>query len=359
MEDTVIRPRLNEVRSYQLIKEALKKFDLDLSGLRVLTEAATGNYVLTPIVAALAGAEKVFALTRDSRYGDVKTVSETTLSLAKKWGVDQKIEILLSRTDERIGEADIVTNLGFVRPIDRELISRMKETAVIPLMFETWEFREEDIDLSECKRRGIPVLGTNEHVPELDTFGYIGPLAIKLAFELDIEVFHSNVMVVGGGIFGESTVHAFKQLGANVTNVQVTEDDRLDDDWVLDEIMKSDLLVFVEYVSRELLLGSHGQLSPEKLLQLNPGIAIVHIAGVVNGNEIERFQILHCPERIGDPGHMSVTTDYLGPKPLIDLHTAGLKVGEAMARARLNGLNSLETIRVALQSSPAQDFTLI
>ena len=347
---------MNELRCNRIIQQSLKKFDLDLSGLMVLTEAATGYYVLTPIVAALAGAEEVFALTRDSRYGSVKTVSETTLSLAKGWSVDQKIDILPSRTDERIGEADIVTNLGFVRPINRELISRMKETAVIPLMFETWEFREGDIDLAECKRRGIPVLGTNEHAPELDTFSYIGPLAIKLAFELNIEVFHSNVMVVGGGIFGENTINAFKQLGANVTNVQVTEGDRLNDDCVLDEIMKSDLLVFVEYVSRKLLLGSHGQLSLEKLLQLNPSIAIVHIVGVVDGNEIERSQILHRPERIGGPGHMSVATDYLGPKPLIDLHTAGLKVGEAMARARLKGLTCEQAIRVALQSSPAQNF---
>ena len=32
-----------------------------------------------------------------------------------------------------------------------------------------------------------------------------------------------------------------------------------------------------------------------------------------------------------------MTTDYVGPKPVIDLHCAGLKVGEATVRVRLNG----------------------
>ena len=102
----------------------------------------------------------------------------------------------------------------------------MKGTVVIPLMRETWEHREEDIDIFECKRRGIPVLGTNEHIPEVDTFSYIGPLAIKLAMELDIEIIHSNIVVIGGGIFGESAVRAFDKLGANIFNINVNKGEK-------------------------------------------------------------------------------------------------------------------------------------
>jgi len=29
---------------------------------------------------------------------------------------------------------------------------------------------------------------------------------------------------------------------------------------------------------------------------------------------------------------MSVATDYLGPRPLVDLHTAGLKVGQSLSK---------------------------
>ncbi len=344
---------MNELRIFRIIQEDLKKFNLNLVGLKVLTEAATGYFALTPIIAALAGAERVFALTKDSEFGSVKNVTETVLSLAKKCNVGQKIEILLSRNDETIGQADIVTNLGFVRPIDKQFISRLKETVVIPLMWESWEFREEDLDIVECKRRGIPVMGTNEHVPELDTFNYVGPLAVKLAFELEIEVNHSNVIVVGSGAFGESTIKSFKQLGANVTNVQANKGDRLDDDWVLQDIAKSDLLVFVESASREMLLGECGQLSFKRLLQVNPSISIVHVAGYIDANAVELASIPHRPRKIAKVGHMSATVDYLGPKPLIDLHIAGLKVGEAMAKARLQGLSCEETMQYALESAPA------
>ena len=66
----------------------------------------------------------------------------------------------------------------------------------------------------------------------------------------------------------------------------------------------------------------------------------------------------HChPSKFAPPGFMSVTTDYLGPKPLIDLHTAGLKVGEELAKARGMGLSSQEAERFVLKkTSLAQGF---
>jgi hypothetical protein len=43
---------------------------------------------------------------------------------------------------------------------------------------------------------------------------------------------------------------------------------------------------------------------------------------------------------------------------VIDLHCAGLKVGEVMAKARLCGKSVEETKILALKYSPAQDFNL-
>ena len=53
---------------------------------------------------------------------------------------------------------------------------------------------------------------------------------------------------------------------------------------------------------------------------------------------------------------MTVTTDYVGIKPVIDLHTAGLKVGQAMVEG-LRRRYSLEQVRkYTLENSPAMDF---
>src|SRR6266542_2647147 len=108
----------NETRCRRLVEEAISNLKLNLSELTILTEAATGYYILTPMIASLAGAERVYALTRDSRFGSATAVATQTAALAEHWGVRDRIDVLFSREDVRIESADIVTNLGFVRPLD-------------------------------------------------------------------------------------------------------------------------------------------------------------------------------------------------------------------------------------------------
>ncbi|MYE91551.1 hypothetical protein F4X33_21435, partial [Candidatus Poribacteria bacterium] len=159
---------MNIERIEKLINNAIDTYDLNLSGLTVFTEAASGNYVVTPLIAALAGSDRVFAITCDSRHGKAADVRDVTLELAQRWGVDDRVEVVSDKIPSLLSQVDIVTNLGFVRPIDKEVIAYLKPTAVLPLMWETWEFREADLDLSECRRVGIMVLGTNERAVGLD-----------------------------------------------------------------------------------------------------------------------------------------------------------------------------------------------
>ena len=110
----------NIPRIDKLINNAIKEFDLKLAELSVLTEAASGYYMLTPIICALAGAENVYALTKDSQYGNANDIEKATIILADYWDVTDRISILLSRKTPEIGQADIITNLGHVRPIDKD-----------------------------------------------------------------------------------------------------------------------------------------------------------------------------------------------------------------------------------------------
>ena len=66
---------------------------LDLAGATVLTEAATGAYVVTPVLAALGGAGVVNAVTRATRFGSVDEVAEQTRELADLLGVADRITI--------------------------------------------------------------------------------------------------------------------------------------------------------------------------------------------------------------------------------------------------------------------------
>ena len=336
---------MNIKRIKKLIADAIATHELDLSGLTIFTEAASGNYVVTPLIAALAGSNRVFAITQDSTYGKAVDVRNFTLELAQRWGVADKIPSILA-------QVDIVTNLGFVRPIDKYMIAHLKPTAVLPLMWETWEFREADLDLSECRRKGITVLGTNERAVGLDLFTYVGYLAVKLAFELEIEIYRSKVVVVGSNPFGESSVKAFNKLEANIKYIDLSVGASLATESAKSTFRNADLVVLVEHHSPVCLIGSEGQMTVDELLALSPHVSIVHIAGNINREEIDSAAIPCFPQKSAAPGHMSVTTDYLGPKPVIVLHAAGLKVGEAMARARLAGLDPIETKKRVLRDLP-------
>ncbi len=343
---------MNIKRIEKLIGAAIDTYDLDLSELTIFTEAASGNYVVTPLIAALAGSDQVFAITRDSRHGKAADVRNFTLALAQKWGVEDRIEVVSDKTPAILSQVDIVTNLGFVRPIDKKMIAHLKPTAVLPLMWETWEFREADLNLSECRGKGIMVLGTNEREVTLDLFTYAGYLAVKLAFELEIEIYRSKIVVVGSGAFGENSVKAFDKLDADIGYIDLSAGDSLDTESAKSILRDADLVVSVEHHSPVCLIGSKGQMTVDELLMLSPHVSIVHIAGNINREEIDSATIPCVPQQSAAPGYMSVATDYLGPKPVIALHTAGLKVGEAMARTRLEGLDPVEAEKKVLHNLP-------
>jgi hypothetical protein len=313
------------------MEAAIQTFSLDLQGLRVLTEAATGYYSLTPLIAALAGARQVYALTRDSHYGSANQIGQDTMGLARRWGISDRLEVFSSREDQRVKEADIVTNLGFIRPLDSTLLKRLPPGAVIPLMWEAWEYRPGDLDRGECRRLGIPVLGTNEHHPDLRTLEYIGPLAVKLLFMLDIEVFQSHAVVLGSGEFAENTAATLRSAGATVSTFSPKE-------WaegkVRETLRVADAIVIVEHHDRRMLIGSPGTFRAEDLYSLNPRLSVAHICGGVDRSSLEKAGFRCTPGAFAPPGYMSRGMDYLGPKPLVDLHTAGLKVGELMWRRK-------------------------
>jgi hypothetical protein len=77
MQSTIILKAHRRILSQHLHRRGCWKLcaphwlepELDLSGLTILTEAATGAYCVTPVVAALANADQAYALTRPSGYG--------------------------------------------------------------------------------------------------------------------------------------------------------------------------------------------------------------------------------------------------------------------------------------------------
>jgi len=348
---------MNLNRIKKLIEQAISTFSLDLSGSIVLTEAASNYYAFTPLIAARAGAEQVLALTRDSNFGTVKDIQNRLMDLADQWQLGTNISVITNRRDDRIGQADIITNLGFVRPLDANFLNRLKKTAAISLMWETWEFRSNDLDLETCRQLNLALLGTNEHHPQLKIFNYIGYIALKLLMEADIEILFSHFIVLGSGEFAEQVTRTLKAVHAEVSHVNSKKKPSENRPKLLGLIERADAVIVVDHHHDNQLIGPDGLVKAETLSTINNGLTIIHICGNVDQADLVRNGISFWPSELAPAGYMSVATDYVGPKPLVDLHTAGLKVGECLYHSRKKGLAAYDAeMQVLATCDLAQGF---
>jgi len=337
------------IRVKRIICEVIEKLRLDLRGMTVLTELASGHFVVTPMIAALAGAKKVYVVAKNSRYGSVDELTDYLSEACTALGTGDCIE-LTDDPFEIAGQVQIVTNLGFVRPITRPLLELLPYDAAVPLMFEAWEKRESDIDFSAADQLNIPVLGTNERASDLQIFKYVGVLAEKLLLEVGIEVFRSRIIVMSSGHFLDEISNRLALSGADVTRYNphiefMTPCKR-------SQFSQADAIVIAEQTSKELLVDYDSRhIDAETLGAISA--KIIHISGLLNYELMERCKIEKHPKGSVDYGYMTVTTDYVGVRPVIELHCGGLKVGQAIVdgkRAKLKGNRLLE---YAVNNSPA------
>lgn len=317
-------------RQAKLIIDSFNKFHLDLHGKTVLTEAATGNYVCTPILAAMAGAA-VYAIAKNSRFGSAHQAHDEVISIAKEFNIENQITIIYSLDEIDLGKIDIVTNTGFVRPINKSMIDKLKSDCVIPLMFEPWEFRADDLDLESAVRKGIKVYGTNESDIRLQTMNYIGFTVLYFLLKEKKSPFSSRVLLIGCEKFNKAIVGVLKKLNYSVTSY-VTEE------YIETDIKEYDTVIIAEHINPKLIIGETDFALIKSSLFTREQL-IIHISGNVD------FTVLKCnhfPEVPAAFGYMSYTTDFIDPLAVIDLHSAGLKVGEGMIKAKLLGFQGFE-----------------
>ena len=310
-----------------------------------MTEAASGAFVTTSLIAAMAGAT-VKAVTRNSSYGSADEVAEYTRQWAANMGVESLISVSTDAPSELAAGTDIVTNLGFVRPVNSDLVNRLPPHAVVALMWEPWEFREGDIDINACVAKGIPVIGTNETDCRLNTFKHVGTLAAKLLLEQQIEIFASKIAVIGSEPFKSAAADLLAAMGAETFVLDLPENPELDlDSMHGDRVEKSDALVLVEHRDPRQLIGKETGIRPERFLR--SGAKLIHVCGSVDASAFAGFAAPKWPLRNAAFGTMTVTTDYIGPKPVIDLHCAGLKVAEAAVRVKMAGGTNRDAVFAA------------
>jgi hypothetical protein len=279
-------------------------------------------------------------------------------------GIESKVSFYEKQVPEEVySTIDILTNSGFLRPIKGDIITKLKKTAVIPLMWETWEFREGEIDIEACQKALIPIIGTNEHFKDADMFAYPGMLALKLLFQSNLEVACNKFILLGGGLTGKLIAKTFKNIGIDFMWFGDNGRERMKDMFsyssLKGELFKQkrlDAIVVADHIFKREIIGSNGYISFNEIRNQFPYVKICHICGNINVMELQSSNLSFYPDNIKPFGYMSYETINLGWEPVIMLASAGLKVGEIAARSRLAGMSLEESIDQTVKYGIGMDF---
>jgi hypothetical protein len=314
------RPGLDSRRLLRLMQAAIARCHLNLTGLTVVTEAATGAYVVTPVLAALAGATHVHALTRATRHGSVDDVRAETMALARLAGVEERIELATVKTAGIIAAADIVTNSGHVRPIDAATVASMRSGAVVALMYEAWELRPGDLDLDACARAGVPVAGTCERHTNIDVFSFLGPMAVKQLHDAGVAVHGSSILLVCDNPFAPFVERGLRSSGAHVETVAE-----------LDAAQAASVDAIV--VALTPAAGPRlTVLDAAVIARRWPGAVVAQFWGDLDRDAFADASVPVWPRQAPGPGHMGILPSDIGPEPIVRLQAGGLKAAEVLWR---------------------------
>ena len=313
-------PGLDSRRLVRLMGTAVERCRLDLTGLAILTEAASGPYAVTPVLAAMAGGT-VYALAGPSKYATAEELRKITRELAQIAGVADRITLAEKKEPAIVGSVDIVTNSGQVRPIDARMVAQLKPTCVVPLMYEAWEYRSTDVDAGACRSRGIKVAGTNERHPAVDVFSFLGPMAVKQLHEAGVAVYGSRVVLLCDNAFGPFISRYLQDCGAIVTEARNLAPGVVPAD--------CDAIVVALTPQDGFVLTAE---DAKSLAERAPGALVAQYWGDIDLAALAAAGVPVWPPDEPGKGHMAVLPSAIGPEPVVRLQAGGLKVGELLAR---------------------------
>ena len=328
-----------------LIDKLLRRIEalnLNLKGTTVLTEAASGAYAVTPIIAALAGA-KVYAFTKSTNYGSIDEIFNNTRKLInqfEKWKLD--ISLIDKLTPEIISKADIITNSGHLRPLDQEKLQYAKDSLVISLMYEAWEWRDSDMDISYIKKRGFRVGATNERHPEVDVFNYLGDMALKMIFDAGLCAYKNNFILICNNDFGHYIAKTLSKVCGSLAVCDIDENRQkysdLQIDWIgnfpefeVPEYYKHcDAIILSAYPFDKLWIGKEN--TPILISKLKSEIENPYILRFCGDIDEKYKNEINFYPNIVTSGHMGILPSDIGLDSVIRLQGGGLKVGELMLK---------------------------
>jgi hypothetical protein len=304
------------------MRKRIAALSLDLGGLHLVTEAATGAYACTAVIAALAGAERVVAVSRDSAsHGSAQDAIDATLALARVAGVERRIEVAERLVSSRLEDCDIITNSGRIRPLNASIIERLPAKAVVALMYEAWEFRSSDLDLEACRARGIRVAAVNERHEAVGVFPFLGDLCVKLLNDHGCSPVGARVALICDNPFAPYMLDGLRAAGAVAECFPGLM--QLRGDWEI-------IVVALNPSWSPPMRGA----DLRALACAASGALVAQIWGDIDRRAAAAAGFVVIPRTAPKRGHMAVLLSDLGYEPIVRLQAGGLRAAELVRRSQ-------------------------
>lgn len=329
---------------FDKLKKQNELLELNLKDKIVITEAATGPYFVTPFIAAEAGAV-VTAYVKDSKYGKSKDVIEINEKIRHDYWKELKINFTDNFEESILKKADVITNSGHLRPLDKNLLSNIKTDCVIPLMYEAWEYRESDLDVNYCKAKNIKIGATNERHSCIEVFKYLGDMAIKLILDSGLSLYKNKFVLICNNDFGPYIANVLNRVCGNIGVIDTEQRRDLYDKGIdylgtfpelniPEKYRDADGVLFTAYPFDKNWIGTADtEIYVEKLYTEFNNPYILRFAGDVDTEELNSFKIPFYPKEVRS-GHMGVLPSDIGYDPVIKLQSGGLKAAQLMLEGK-------------------------
>lgn len=316
----IVTPAIDRAAVVASMRARIEALGLDLRGLSVVTEAATGAYAVTAPIAAMAGA-RVTAFTRDTRHGTAAEAAAETIGLAAAAGVAHRIIVTESLYPETLAECDILTNSGHLRPITPAVLVHLPQRAVIALMFEAWEFRGADLDLDTARARGIRVAAVNERHPDVGVFDFLGTLAVRQLQDAGCDPDGRRVALLCDNPFLPFVRAGLEAAGATVA-VAAHPEELPAGPWEA-------VVVSLDPCRNPPLDAA----ALRRLAAKAPRAVLTQFFGDIDRPAALARKFALWPPQEPGKGHMGILLNVLGPEPIIRLQAGGLRAAEVTFRA--------------------------
>lgn len=315
----IVTPALASGTVITAIRTRIEALGLDLHGVSVVTEAATGAYAATATIAALAGA-RVTAVARSTRYGSAAEAAAETLALAAAAGVAERISVTEALAPNALATCDILTNSGHLRPISAGTIALLPAHAVIALMFEAWEFRGHDLDLAAARDHGIRVAAVNARHPQVGVFDFLGQLAVRQLQDAGLDPDGRRIALLCDNPFLPYIFAGLEDAGAS-TAVAARADDL--------PAGPFDAVVVSLDPYRNRPLDAHAL---RTLARKAPRGTVAQFFGDIDREAASGLRLAFWPPQAPGRGHMGILLNVLGPEPIVRLQAGGLRAAEVVLR---------------------------